>query len=85
MEYMAIMKDPYLQPLGKRGFGNEASSLFQGIHDIPEPKKCFFVELKTFERTYTSHLATLSVTTSLTKRKITRETHNGWRHVGLLR
>jgi hypothetical protein len=34
MEYMALMKDPDLQPLWKRGFGNEAGRLFQGIRDI---------------------------------------------------
>jgi hypothetical protein len=48
MEYMALMKDPYLQPLWKRGFGNEAGRLFQGIRDIrdiPGIGTCFFVEL----------------------------------------
>jgi hypothetical protein len=35
MEYMALMKDPALQPLWKRGFGNEEGRLFQGIRDIP--------------------------------------------------
>jgi hypothetical protein len=46
MEYMALMKDPDLQPLWKRGFGNEVGRLFQGIHDIQGTKTCFFVELK---------------------------------------
>jgi hypothetical protein len=41
MEYMALMKDPSLQPLWKRGFGNEVGSLFQGIRDIPGTKKMF--------------------------------------------
>jgi hypothetical protein len=45
MEYMAIMKDPNLQPLWKRGFGNEAGRLFQGIRDIPGTDIRFFVEL----------------------------------------
>jgi hypothetical protein len=45
MEYMALMKDPSLQPLWKRGFGNEVGRLFQGIHDIPGTYTCFFVEL----------------------------------------
>jgi hypothetical protein len=45
MEYMALMKDPDLQPLWKRGFGNEAGRHFQGIHDIPGTDTCFFVEL----------------------------------------
>jgi hypothetical protein len=45
MEYMALMKDPSLQPLWKRGFGNEVGRLFQGIRDIPGTDTCFFVEL----------------------------------------
>jgi hypothetical protein len=40
MEYTALMKDPNLQPLWKRGFGNEVGRLFQGIRYT-----CFFVEL----------------------------------------
>jgi hypothetical protein len=45
MDYMDLMNDPYLQPLWKRGFSNEAGRLFQGIHDIPGTNTCFFVEL----------------------------------------
>jgi hypothetical protein len=45
MEYMALMNDPALQPLWKRGFSNEAGRLFQGIRDIPGINTCFFVEL----------------------------------------
>jgi hypothetical protein len=45
MEYMALMKDPRLQPLWKRGFGNEVGRLFQGIRDIPGTDKCFFIKL----------------------------------------
>jgi hypothetical protein len=45
MGYMALMKDPDLQPLWKRGFGNEAGRLSQGIRDIPGIDTCFFVEL----------------------------------------
>jgi hypothetical protein len=45
MEYMALMKDPHLQPLWKRGFGNKAGHLFQGIRDIPETDTCFFIKL----------------------------------------
>jgi hypothetical protein len=45
MEYMALMKDPNLQPLWKRGFGNEVGRLFQGIRDIPGTDTFFFVEL----------------------------------------
>jgi hypothetical protein len=46
MEYMALMKDPDLQPLWKRGFGNEVGRLFQGIYDIQGTNMCFFIELK---------------------------------------
>jgi hypothetical protein len=45
MEYMALMKDPRLQPLWKRGFGNECGRLFQGIQDIPGTDTCFFIKL----------------------------------------
>jgi hypothetical protein len=45
MEYMALMKDPRLQPLWKRGFGNECGRLFQGIWDIPGTDTCFFINL----------------------------------------
>jgi hypothetical protein len=45
MEYMALMKDPSLQPLWKRGFGNKVGRLSQGIRDIPGTDKCVFVEL----------------------------------------
>jgi hypothetical protein len=40
------MSDTELQPLWKRGFGNEAGRLFQGIRDIPGTNTCFFVNLK---------------------------------------
>jgi hypothetical protein len=46
MEYSALMKDPRLQPLWTRGFGNERGRLFQGIRDIPGTDTCFFIELK---------------------------------------
>jgi hypothetical protein len=45
MEYMALMKDPRLQPLWKRGFGNEVGRLFQGICDIPGADTCFLIKL----------------------------------------
>jgi hypothetical protein len=44
IEYMALMKDPRLQPLWKRGFGNEVGRLFQGIRDIPGTDICFFIK-----------------------------------------
>jgi hypothetical protein len=37
--------DPDLQPPWKRGFGNEAGRLFQGIQYIPGTNTCFFVNL----------------------------------------
>jgi hypothetical protein len=46
MEYSALMKDPRLQPLWTRGFGNECGRLFQGIRDIPGTDTCFFTMLK---------------------------------------
>jgi hypothetical protein len=46
MEYMALMKDPDLQPLCKRGFSNEAGRLFQSMRDIPGKNTCLFVEIK---------------------------------------
>jgi hypothetical protein len=46
MEYSALMKDPRLQLLWTRGFGNECGRLFQGIRDIPGTHTCFLIELK---------------------------------------
>jgi hypothetical protein len=45
MECMALMKDPRLQQLWKRGFGNKCGRLFQGIWDIPGTDTCFFIKL----------------------------------------
>jgi hypothetical protein len=45
MEYMALMKDPGLQLLWKRGFRNECGCLFQGIPDIPGTDTCLFINL----------------------------------------
>jgi hypothetical protein len=45
MEYMALMKDPHLQPLWQWGFGNECGRLFQGIRDIPGTDTCFLIKL----------------------------------------
>jgi hypothetical protein len=46
MEYSALMKDPRLQPLWTRCFGNECGRLFQVIRDIPGTDTCLFIELK---------------------------------------
>jgi hypothetical protein len=45
MKYSALMKDPRLQPLWMRGFGNECGRLFQGNRDIPGTDTCFFIKL----------------------------------------
>jgi hypothetical protein len=45
IEYIALMKDPRLQPLWKRGFGNKVGRLFQGIRYIPGTDTCFFIKL----------------------------------------
>jgi hypothetical protein len=46
MEYSDLMKDPRLQPLWTRGFGNECGRLSQGIRDIPGTDTSFFTTLK---------------------------------------
>jgi hypothetical protein len=46
MEYTALIKDPSLQPLWTRGFGNKCGRLFQGIHDIPGTNTCFVIQFK---------------------------------------
>jgi hypothetical protein len=51
MKYSALMKDPRLQPLWTRGFGNECGRLFQGIRDIPGTDTCFLIDLKTSQMT----------------------------------
>jgi hypothetical protein len=45
MEYLALVKDPRLQPLWTRLFGNECGRLFQGIRDISGTDTCFFIKL----------------------------------------
>jgi hypothetical protein len=45
MEYKTLLKDPVLQPLLKRVFGNEVGRLFQGIRNIQGTNTCFCVEL----------------------------------------
>jgi hypothetical protein len=45
MEYTALMKNPQLQPLWTRVFGNECRRLFQGIQDIAGTDTCFFIKL----------------------------------------
>jgi hypothetical protein len=56
MEYMALMKEPSLQPLWKRGSGNELGRLFKGIRDIPGNYTCFFIKLANIPKRQTDHL-----------------------------
>jgi hypothetical protein len=51
MECMALMKDPRLKPLWKRGFGNKCGRLFQGIRDIPGTEECFLSNLPMSRKT----------------------------------
>jgi hypothetical protein len=46
LEYSALMKDPRLQPLWTRGFGNECVHLCQGIRDIPGTDTCLVIKLR---------------------------------------
>jgi hypothetical protein len=69
MEYTALMKDPNLQPLWKRGFGKEAGRLFQGIGDIPGTDTCFFVELTTILKDRKITYGKKSVITNPRKKK----------------
>jgi hypothetical protein len=69
MEYSAVMKDPRLQPLWTRGFGNECGRLFQGIRDISGTNTCFFIELRTSIMTGRSLTSKLSPITNHTRRK----------------
>jgi hypothetical protein len=45
MEYTALMKDPRLQPLWTRGFGNKCGRIFQGIREIAGTDTCFLINL----------------------------------------
>jgi hypothetical protein len=45
MECTALMRDPRLQPLWMRGFGNECGRLFQVVRDIPGTDTCSFIKL----------------------------------------
>jgi hypothetical protein len=46
MEYSDLTKDPHLQPLWTRGFGNKCGRLLQGIQDIPGTDTYVFTTLK---------------------------------------
>jgi hypothetical protein len=45
MEYTALMKNPRLKPLWKRGFGNKYGRLLQGMWDVAGTDTCFFIKL----------------------------------------
>jgi hypothetical protein len=83
---MAIMKDQDLQPLWKRGFGDEAGRLFQGIHDIQGTNTCLFVELKNIPKD--RKITYGKIVCDCKPHKIEKRMHHansGWRQVGLLR
>jgi hypothetical protein len=67
MENMALMNDPDLKPLWKRGFSNEAGRLFQGSRDIPGTNTCLFLELTSLPKDIKITDGKLFVTTNLTK------------------
>jgi hypothetical protein len=69
MQYMDLMKDPTLDPLWKRCFGNELGHLFQGIRDIKGTNNCFFVDLAKIPKDHQITYKKLSVIINLTKRK----------------
>jgi hypothetical protein len=50
MQYIDLMKDPTLEPLQKRGFGNELGRLFQGIHDVQGTHTCFFFKITNIQK-----------------------------------
>jgi hypothetical protein len=50
MEYMALIKDPHLQPLWQRGFSNDCGRLFQFILDTPGTDTCLFTKLTSILR-----------------------------------
>jgi hypothetical protein len=64
MEYMALLKDPTLEPLRKRGFVNDMGRLFQGIRDITLVS---FLILQTSQKTSKSLMEKLYVIINLTK------------------
>jgi hypothetical protein len=78
MEYVALMKDPYLHPLWKRCFGNEVGRLFQASTTFKSPTHVSLLNSIPYTRTDRSHMEKLSVTISLTKRKRKRQAKSGW-------
>jgi hypothetical protein len=50
MEYMVLMKDPFLKLLWQQGFVNNIGRLFQGIRDIQGTNTFFFVNLKSIPK-----------------------------------
>jgi hypothetical protein len=51
MEYIALMKDPRLQPFWKRGFGNEVSPFFKAFMTFLEPTHVSLSNLQTSQNT----------------------------------
>jgi hypothetical protein len=84
MEFMALMKDPLLQPLWKRGLGNEVGPLFQGIRDIPGADTCFFIKLINIPKDRQIIYGKI-VCDYKPHKKRTHEVDSGRRHARLLR
>jgi hypothetical protein len=51
MEYSALMKDPRLQPLWKRGFGNECGRFFKEFETFQEPTHVSLSNSQTSQKT----------------------------------
>jgi hypothetical protein len=85
MEHMALMNDPELQPLWKRGFSNEAGRPFQGIRGIPGTKKCFFVDLTKIPKDRNIIYGKIVCDYKPHKKEKKCQTHGGRQQTGLLR
>jgi hypothetical protein len=80
------MKDPRLQPLWTRGFGNECERLFQGTRHIPGTDTCLFIKLKKHPKRQKDHLRQNSMQLQTSQeRKGTRSANRRRRQTRLLR
>jgi hypothetical protein len=68
MEYMALMKDPDLQPLWKIGLAMRPVASSRASMTSQEQTHVSVLNSKTYQRTDTSYMAKLHVTKSLTKK-----------------
>jgi hypothetical protein len=56
IEYMALMNDPDLQPLWKRGFSSEAAAFFKASATSQELTHVYLCSLKTYQKTERLHM-----------------------------